>query len=74
MLRGYHHMIAERGRGFAHQFFVCGWAVHFSGIEECDTALERGRVKSACSPCHSDLRDAMSMEKRYFTSDLSSLS
>src|SRR4029450_10165267 len=122
--------------GFAHQFFVCEWTVHFSGIEKRDAEFDRvpkkrdhlllvfsrtvakahshtaqpdGRdfqgvalsefvllhisnLRLLCShlltsdtalnsepstinfSAYSDFREAMSMEKRYFTSDLSNLS
>src|SRR5262245_60785186 len=39
-LRGYHHLPAEGGERFAHEFFVCERAVNFSGIEECDAAFD----------------------------------
>src|SRR5947209_7085543 len=43
-LGGYHHLPSKRSEGFAHELFVREQAVHFSGIEECDAALD-GRPK-----------------------------
>src|SRR5262249_19684410 len=34
--RGDHHLIADGSEGFTHDFFVCEWAVGFSGVEKCD--------------------------------------
>src|ERR1700730_527644 len=31
---GYHYLLAERSKRFAHKFFVCKRAVHFGGIEK----------------------------------------
>ena len=45
-LRGYHHLPSKRSEGFAHEFFVRERAIYFSGVEECDAALD-GRAKKS---------------------------
>src|SRR5205814_9081759 len=35
------HVIAEKSKYFAHELFDGKVTVHFSGIEECDTAFDR---------------------------------
>src|SRR6266487_6817905 len=38
-LGGDDHVGAKRSESFAHEFFICEWAVGFSGIEERDAAF-----------------------------------
>src|SRR5438132_607935 len=38
-LGGYDHVGAKRSESFAHEFFICEWAIGFSGIEEGDAAF-----------------------------------
>ena len=39
-LRGDHYFFTDRSERLAHEFFVDEGAVHFSGIEERDTAVD----------------------------------
>jgi hypothetical protein len=42
-LRRDHHLIAERCKSFAGEFFVGERAVGFGGVEECNTAFDGAR-------------------------------
>jgi len=37
---GNHHLLAERGKGFAYEFFIGEWAVNFGRVEESDATLD----------------------------------
>src|SRR3954469_23902505 len=39
-LSGDHHLFAERSEGFANEFFVDKWAVHFRSIEKRDASFD----------------------------------
>src|SRR6266576_5019750 len=46
-LGGDHQLLAKGRKGLADEFFVCVWAVNFSGIKERDTSIHGGTEKSS---------------------------